>query len=451
MRRPGRTLRARLALLTAGAVTLAVGAACISAYVLVRNSLRTSVDSSLHVPPALTGTLPSRPASTTSTPRVLQLEAQRLGSDGAVLASLGPASLPVTAVDRQIAGSSGQRYYDAYDSGGTHVRVLISHNAAGGATMVARPLTEADETLSQLRLLLLVVVGAGILGSAGLGLLVARAGIAPVHRLTAGAERIARTQNPDPPLPVEGGDELARLGRAINKMVTALAASRDRQRHLVLDAGHELRTPVTVLQTNLELLRRAELHPGRLPADQRQALLGDLEAQAQELSQLVGELIELAREDDENVARLPVDLREPIERAVDRARLRAGAGVGVDVDLGADPTTVTGDSALLERAVVNLLDNAVKFGPTTQTVRVSLRDRILRVQDEGPGVAATDLPHVFDRFYRAAESRQLPGSGLGLAIVARVARLHGATVRIERAPGGGALAILDFSSAAHVS
>jgi two-component system sensor histidine kinase MprB len=265
-----------------------------------------------------------------------------------------------------------------------------------------------------------------------------------VDRLTAAAERIARTEKPDPPLPVEGGDELARLGRAINAMVTALAASRERQRNLVLDAGHELRTPVTVLQANLELLRRAELHPDRLSADQRQSLLVDLEAQAGELSGLVRELIELAREDDENIERLPLDLREPLSRAVDRARLRAATGVTFDVD--SEPTPVIGDGALLERAFVNLLDNAVKFGPEQQKVQVRLHNRVLQVEDEGPGIPDSDTPHVFDRFYRATEFRQLPGSGLGLAIVARVAELHAATVGVAKGARGGAQMIVDFSA-----
>jgi two-component system sensor histidine kinase MprB len=308
--------------------------------------------------------------------------------------------------------------------------------------MVGRPLTETDHTLSRLRLLFLLLVGAGVLGSGGLGLLVARAGIAPVDRLTAAAERIARTEIPDPPIPVEGGDELARLGRAINKMVTALAGSRDRQRNLILDAGHELRTPVTVLQANLELLHRAEQYPDRLPTAQRQALLADLEAQARELSELVGEVIELAR-GDENVERLPVDLREPLSRAVERVRLRAAPTVTFDIQT--EETTVTGDTGVLERAFVNLLDNAIKFGPARQTVRVRLRRRVLQVEDEGPGVADRDLPHVFDRFYRATDSRQLPGSGLGLAIVARAAELHAATVRIEPSAHRGALVIIDFS------
>jgi two-component system sensor histidine kinase MprB len=432
-----------LALLAAGAVTLGVSVACVTTYELVRTSLVDSIDSSLRGPPALaTASGERKPPVSTTTPRVLQLDAQRLSSDGAVLTSFGAADLPVTQTDRAIARNGGQHYYDTYDSDGTHVRVLIRHVSTGGATMVGRPLTETDHTLSRLRLLFLLLVGAGVLGSGGLGLLVARAGIAPVDRLTAAAERIARTEIPDPPIPVEGGDELARLGRAINKMVTALAGSRDRQRNLILDAGHELRTPVTVLQANLELLHRAEQYPDRLPTAQRQALLADLEAQARELSELVGEVIELAR-GDENVERLPVDLREPLSRAVERVRLRAAPTVTFDIQT--EETTVTGDTGVLERAFVNLLDNAIKFGPARQTVRVRLRRRVLQVEDEGPGVADRDLPHVFDRFYRATDSRQLPGSGLGLAIVARAAELHAATVRIEPSAHRGALVIIDFS------
>lgn len=445
MHLPGRTLRGRLALLTALAVTLAVGAACVSAYLLARSNLLHAVDASLQSAAPPIGALPPSGAPPpTVTPPGLQFEAQQLAPDGSVVTSFGAARLPVTEADRQIARGGGERLVDTTDSAGTHVRMLVRALPTGGAIMVARPLTETNRTLSQLGLLLVVVAAGGVLGAAGLGFLVARAGIRPVDRLTAAAERIARTQRPDPPLPVQGGDELARLGRAFNAMVTALAASRDRQRQLVLDAGHELRTPVTVLRTNAELLRRAEQQPGNLPSDQRRHLLADMQTQAEELGALVGELIELAREDEEGIQHVPVDLREPLLRAVDRVRLRAPATTSFDVD--AAPSTVTGDAGVLERAFVNVLDNAVKFGPPEQTVRVRLRDRRVCIADEGPGIAADDVPHVFDRFYRAPASRQLPGSGLGLAIVAQAAELHGATVRAESRPAGGTNLLMDFPS-----
>lgn len=445
MRRPWRTLRGRLALLTAAAVALAVSAACVAAYALVRQNLTHEIDTSLRRLPVARVNQPLPPPrtpTTTVTPRSLQFDLQILNADGTVAGSLGAARLPVTSTDRTVARGGGDRLYETHDSDGTHVRVLVRHVSTGGAVMVARPLSETDRTLAHLGLLLVLVAEVGVLGAAAVGLLVARAGMRPVDRLTEAAERIARTQRTEPPLPVHGSDELSRLGRAFNAMVSALAASRDQQRHLILDAGHELRTPVTVLQTNIELLRRAEAHPERLPADQRAALFADLDAQSSELADLVGDIIHLARDDTDNIQHVPVKIAAVIRRAVDRAKLRAGPGVDFDVDT--DDTTVVGDPATLERAVVNVLDNAVKFGPPTQTVRVRLAAGVVTVSDEGPGIAEEDRPHVFDRFYRAATSRQLPGSGLGLAIVARAAELHGATVTLGIGAAGGSVITVDF-------
>lgn len=362
--------------------------------------------------------------------------------NGEVAGSFGASSLPVTAVDRKIASSGGQRFFDSYDGDGTHVRVNVRHLSTGGAVMVARPLTETDRTLGRLTLLLMIVGVVGAFAAAGLGWLVARAGIAPLDRLTAAAERIARTERADAPLPVAGSDELARLGRAFNAMVIALAASRERQRHLILDASHELRTPVTVLQTNVELLRRAERHPDRLPPQERAMLLADLDAQAHELSALVSDVVELARDDSPAVNRALLDLREPLGRAVQRVKLRAAPTVTFETSM--EPTVIDGDPALLERAFINLLDNAVKFGPPQQTVRVQLRDDTVTVEDEGPGIAAHDLPHVFERFYRADEARYLPGSGLGLAIVAHAAELHGASVLAQPALSRGTTIAMRF-------
>ncbi|MDQ1705633.1 MAG: two-component system, OmpR family, sensor histidine kinase MprB [Frankiaceae bacterium] len=444
MRRPGRSLRGRFALLATAAVALAVGIACFAAYAVTRSTLIQAVDASLHGPPALAGdaTPPPAPRPASSTPRSLQFDVVRLTANGDFAGSFGASSLPVTAADRKIAASGGQRFFDTYDDDGTHVRVSIRHLSTGGAVMVARPLTETDRTLGRLTLLLVIVGTVGAFAAAGLGWLVARTGIAPLDRLTAAAERIARTERAEAPLPVTGSDELARLGRAFNAMVTALAASRERQRHLILDASHELRTPVTVLQTNVELLRRAERHPDRLPPQERAMLLADLDAQAHELGDLVSDVVELAREDDLAVDRATLDLRDPLRRAVQRVKLRAAPTVAFEMSL--EPTLVEGDSALLERAFINLLDNAVKFGPPRQTVRVRLRNDTVTIRDEGPGIAARDLPHVFERFYRADDARHLPGSGLGLAIVAHAAELHGASVSAERAPGSGTTMAMCF-------
>ena len=276
---------------------------------------------------------------------------------------------------------------------------------------------------------------AGVIAAGMAGWAVARNGLRPVRRLTASVEEIARTEDLRP-LPVEGDDEIARLATAFNQMLTALAASRDRQRQLVADAGHELRTPLTSLRTNLDLLSQADSEGGGgLPPEARAELLDDVRAQIEELTTLIGDLVELARDEPLTHVVEPVDLTELVERSVARVRRRA-PGVTIDVDAG--PWYVVGESPGLERAVTNLLDNAAKWSPPGGTITVRLVDGILTVDDQGTGIAEVDRPHVFDRFYRSQESRAMAGSGLGLSIVAQVAHRHSGTVAVGDSPAGGA-------------
>jgi two-component system, OmpR family, sensor histidine kinase MprB len=234
---------------------------------------------------------------------------------------------------------------------------------------------------------------------------------------------------------VRGSDEVARLAGSLNAMLTALDDSRRRQRRLVADAGHELRTPLTSLRTNIELLVHADLHPERsLSAADRRALLVDLQAQLRELSGLVADLVDAARDEVLEDPVEDVQLADLVAGGMERARLRAPT-VRFDVDL--QPTVVRGRRQLLERAVTNVLDNAAKWSPQGGTVEVWLRGGELAVRDHGPGIAGEDLPLVFDRFYRAPAARHLPGSGLGLAIVREAVQAHGGTVEVTSAPGGG--------------
>jgi two-component system sensor histidine kinase MprB len=280
---------------------------------------------------------------------------------------------------------------------------------------------------------LFIVSGAGVIAAALAGWAVARNGLRPVRRLTSAAEDIARTEKLDP-IPIEGSDEIARLAHAFNAMLAALAASRDRQRQLVADAGHELRTPLTSLRTNLDLLTQAESRGGLSEAS-RMELMDDVRFQIEELTALIGDLTELAREEPVQVELEAVDLAEITDRAVGRVRRRAG---GLEFDVHTEPWWVTGESAALERAVLNLLDNAAKWSPPLGTVTVRLAQGTLMVADQGHGIGDEDLPHVFDRFYRSKESRTMPGSGLGLSIVRQVAERHGGAVRAGRSPDGGA-------------
>jgi two-component system, OmpR family, sensor histidine kinase MprB len=285
-----------------------------------------------------------------------------------------------------------------------------------------------------------------VIAAAAAGWAVARNGLRPVRRLTDAVEAIAETEDLRP-LPVEGDDEIARLATAFNGLLAALSASRDRQRRLVADAGHELRTPLTSLRTNLDLLLQSDAAGGLEPAA-RAELLDDVGAQIEEMSNLVGDLVELARDEPLRTVVEQVDLAEVVDRAVARARRR---GTGLTFEVDSEPWWVTGESASLERAVTNLLDNAVKWSPPSGTVRIRLNHGTLTVEDEGPGIAEADREHVFERFYRSDESRSMPGSGLGLSIVRQVTERHSGTVRVDEGETGGTRMVMQLPGAALVA
>ncbi len=374
------------------------------------------------------------------------LEGQFLGASGNPLenavSSWNSVRIPVDPADAEVARRQRAQNLRTVTIDGQSYRLVtvpLQRPASGGALQLARPTTDVDRTLRDLGLVLLVVGVAGVVGSALAGRIVARAALKPVDAAAAAAEEVARTQDLSALIPVTGSDEITRLAESLNSMLRALEASRARQRQLVDDASHELRTPLTSLRTNIELLLRAEANPHRaLPAADRAALLRDVDAQMRELSGLVSELVELARDEvpTEEVERL--DLAEIVAAAAERVRRRAtGKDIQIEVDAVSSP--VDGRANMLERAVTNLLDNAVKFSPPASVVRVRTRDGEVTVADDGPGIAPQERSQVFDRFYRATSARGLPGSGLGLAIVADAVQTHGGTVTAEGSPSGGAL------------
>ncbi|HET9691056.1 MAG TPA: HAMP domain-containing sensor histidine kinase [Acidimicrobiales bacterium] len=445
------SLRSRLAALTAVAVGLTVAVAALLSYALVRHDLGRQVNAQLSSDLAVAtsprfdqgGTIdPLRSAPNLA--RYRQDLLQVVGTDGPVVgpAAVGGASLPVTPGDLAVVRSgSSTPVLSTRKVGDTVYRVETvggfddAQTGAPLAIQVAHPVTDDLRLLRELGLVLALVALGGVAVAVAAGYAVARASLRPVERLTAAAEHVAATQDLAAAIDDDGHDELSRLAQAFNRMLGALRASRQQQAQLVSDAGHELRTPLTSLRTNIEVLLSVEQMPERDRAD----LLGDVHAQLEELTTLIGDLVELGRQDEQQADPTEVRLDGVVERAVERARRRAhGSPVAVDLDLG----SVRGQPALLERAVLNLLDNAVKFSPPGAPVEVTLRrgERwVLEVRDHGPGIDPVDLPHVFDRFYRASAARQLPGSGLGLAIVAQVVAAHGGTVRAIRPPDGGTL------------
>ncbi|TNM38712.1 HAMP domain-containing histidine kinase [Nocardioides albidus] len=319
--------------------------------------------------------------------------------------------------------------------------VAVPTQQSGVALIIAQPLADQDRTLSRLGWVTVAFGGFGVLVAGLAGWAVASNGLRPVRRLSASVEEIARTED-FTPLPVEGDDEVARLATSFNHLLVALDASRIRQRQLVADASHELRTPLTALRTNIDLLTMTVRSPDGLrglPPEARDELLDDVRAQMEELTTLIGDLTELARDEPMPVLVEPVDLADVVDHAVQRVRRRAP---GLEFEVFTRPWWVIGQDAELERAVTNLLDNAAKWSPEGGRVTVRLSDGVLTVDDQGPGIAEADRTRVFDRFWRSDDARTLPGSGLGLAIVRQVAERHSGSVQATANASGGARLVL---------
>ena len=446
------TFTRRLTLVAAAAVAVIAVLGSVLTYVLVRGELRGEVDRSLRAPGRAAQRLNAPPGGV----RILRVPApappfpvpparpgepnlffQVVDRNGTITrVRTGGATLPVSGRVRDVAaGRSGTFLYDTRVRG-EHVRVFVTPAAAGRALMLGRSLAEVDRTLRRLRLILALVALGGVALAVVLGRIVARTAVAPVQRLTEASEHVAATRDLGRRIAVEGDDELSRLAGSFNAMLDslerstrALEASTSAQRQLVADASHELRTPVTTLRTNLEVLRSREL-----PAAERERLLEEIEGQIDELTVLMTDLIDLARGDERQADAEDVRLDTLVSEAVDRAR-RHAPGVVFETDLA--PSVVAAVPDRLDRAVSNLLDNAVKWSPDGGPVEVQVADAEVSVRDHGPGIAPTDLPHVFDRFYRGRDARDRPGSGLGLAIVRQVAEAHGGSVAAEPASGGG--------------
>jgi two-component system sensor histidine kinase MprB len=431
------SFRRRIAFTAAAAVAIAVAVGSVVAYFVVHDTLLGQIDASLRNA-ADQSMLATRVPAPGDAPQLDALEGpvvfmQFTRGDRTVAVGEGSRRLGDPKAVQAVADGQREAFFSDEEVDGVHVRVYTSRLAPGLASQVARALTEVDGALGDLRLGLGLVAIAGIGLAAFLGRLATRHAVRPVTELTEAAEHVARTRDLSRRIEASGGDELARLATSFNTMLEALDDSRRAQRQLVADASHELRTPLTSLRTNLEVLgSRRELAAG-----DRERLRSDVVAQLEELTELVGDLVELARDEepcDEPAETLRLD--ELVAGAVERAR-RHAQSVTFTTEL--ERTLVTGARGRLDRAVANLLDNAGKWSPPGGAVEVRLRSGELTVRDRGPGIGADDLPHVFDRFYRATAARGRAGSGLGLAIVRAVAERHGGAVTAEPAPGGGAL------------
>ncbi|HEV3282050.1 MAG TPA: HAMP domain-containing sensor histidine kinase [Acidimicrobiales bacterium] len=447
------TFRIRLVVAATAAVLVVVVLASLATYLVAYNSLVGSVDANL--------TAQARVALATQSIRN-GCSTTTLGDCVQVVLAGGSTNqgdvqvLPATDTVKASAASQG-RAADTFFSttvSGTAVREIVSSlppgyvyqsnlgpvqtPAGGGALQITNALTGVNQELSHLAKELWLIVLVGVVVAVALGLAMGRTLLRPLNSLTGAVEELAKSTDgatgPPKRLDPGGPDELGRLRRAFNQLLSALDSSRDSQRQLVLDASHELRTPVTSLRTNMEVARRLE----ELEPEERQVLINDVITQLDELTTLVGDLAELARGEQPRLTDEPFRFDQVVLDSVEVATTH-GRSRGVVFEPRVAPTWVSGSSTRIGRAVDNLLDNALKWSPDQGVVEVTCADGVLVVRDHGPGVDATDADFVFDRFYRAPSARGRPGSGLGLAIVAQVARDEGGSVNVYQAEGGGAL------------
>ena len=428
------TLRQRLALGAGLAVALSVATGSLAAYVAVRKNLRDDIDSALRDAPPRE----SRGDGDHHGPRGgVPIYSKLVGSDGS---TQGDPSLPS---DRQtLAVAAGQRaaYFSDVEISGHPFRLYTRPVNSGFALVQGRQVEELQNALGGLKLVLLAVTGGGLLLGAGLGWLTSGRALAPVRRFTAKTESIAGTPDLSQRLDVTSDDELGRLATSFNTTLDSLERSADAQRQLVADASHELRTPLASLRTNIEVLQRGS----SLGATDREELLSDVVTQTDELTNLVGDVVDIAGRGETTDYFQDLSLDEIVGAALVRVRRLAPQLKFVGA---VEPWVVRGSPERLTRLVANLLDNATKWSPLGGRVEVRLEEGELSVRDHGPGIDPKDLPHIFDRFYRADAARSLPGSGLGLAIVRQVAEAHGAEPVVENAEGGGARVSVRFPAA----
>ncbi len=443
------SLRRRIALIAAASVAAAVLIAVLVSYLVVRDQLRGEVDSALRQQEtvvARTGRLPSQipgiPASAGGPAPYVQI----LLANGDVSPRQPNLTIPVDARERQIASTQNGSYMTDVHVGDSHLRVLtfpvlvpVSQTLVPGAVQLARPLNGVDRTLSHMRLVLLIVLLGGIAMAAALGRLAGRRVLAPLAEVAQAAQHIGETDDLSNRIRVHADDEVGQLATRFNSMLDRLEGSRSElddsvraQRQLVADASHELRTPVTSLRTNIEVL----LEGGELDPEDRRRLLADMVEQSEELSALVSDLIELARGDEPGLPTEDVRLDGIAAESIARSRRNAPE---IQIQPNLQPVSIEGAPARLGRAINNLLDNAARHSPPGGTIEVTVDRDGVRVRDHGPGVPEQDLPYVFDRFFRGTTSRGKQGSGLGLAIVRQVTQQHGGSATVANAADGGAV------------
>jgi two-component system, OmpR family, sensor histidine kinase MprB len=418
------SFRAKLMLLTATAIALAVTGASVAVWMVAKHELYSQLDSTLYFQ-ASNGVQGPFGGGNNLT-LVIGPDGDRHGSP----------IVPVTSRALRVAAGGEDRspYYFNTKTQGIPVRELVYPGQRVGAVLTIAPLTPTTHALHRIRFWIFLIGGIGIALAAALAAFVATAALRPVRRLTAAAENVAATGDLTERVEVTSEDELGRLATRFNDMLAALERSVGAQRRLVADASHELRTPLTAVRTNIDLLRE-----GKLPPEEAEHALAESSVELDALTSLVADLVELARGEERKLRLEDVQLDDLVAASVERAQARAPQ---VTFVTALSPTHVRADPVLLDRAISNLLDNAVKYSPAGAPIEVSVRGGEVVVTDHGPGIANEDLPRVFDRFYRAATARSKPGAGLGLAIVREAAEAHGGRATAENSPAGARFRIV---------
>ena len=292
----------------------------------------------------------------------------------------------------------------------------------GRAAIIARPMDEVDAQLAALWRMSIQIFVIGVAGSGLVGFAVAGRVVRPVRRLTEAATRVADTQDVDQPIDVKRDDEFGQLASSFNEMLRALSLSREQQQRLVTDASHELRTPITSLRTNLEYMQRSS----SIGDDERRQIMDDVLFELDQLTGLVTELVDLATDQHHMGEAERIELDELVDAVVQRHQRRTSCSI-VCI---ATSSQIMAPPALIERAVSNMIDNALKWNPPNSSIQVEVENGSIRVSDNGPGIPVEEHEQVFERFYRTEEARSLPGSGLGLSIVRHVAESFGGQAQI---------------------
>jgi two-component system sensor histidine kinase MprB len=454
------SLRGRLTVMSAFIVGTILATGALICFLVMRGELRSQIDDSLRTQAAIvqsprfvrraaSETLPERLPVPPRRAGAVTPYTQFVGRDGRVRRPRrDELRLPVTAADRAVARGDRAQVLNDRHAEGVHVRVITVPIKGLGAVQFGRSLESVDSAVARLRLVLLVLVGGGTALALVASRLFSRSAIAPIRQLTDATSHIEATGDLGRRVDTERKDEVGRLAHSFNAMLdrlqtaqVALESSTAAQRQLVADASHELRTPVASLRTNVEVLLASD-HIG---GEDRDALLHDVVEQTEELSNVVSDLIELARGDQPPDHTEELDLGAIAGEALTRARRHAP---GLEFRGEIAPWPMQGSPERLGRAVNNLLDNAAKFSPPGSVVELVAADGVLSVRDHGPGVPADELPQIFDRFFRARGTGQVNGSGLGLAIVRQAVEAHGGAVEASAAAGGGLLVKMLFSPGA---